>query len=484
MKQKKTMRLWQMIIILLLSVTMVITMFLPAFRVDSKARRKQIDVINKDEELLEQLEKNYNSQDGSSLFNIPDSLSESGDELGGMPDQGDETVEGADNEYTGVPETEDESSKRMIEDMENGLETFDENIEKYEEESNSHVIKISPFRIMTNSFEKLVLGNNITTKISAEMEKENPAFAAIEKSYNRSRILLWIVYISVLIVVVLILLGFFLKWNKFIPLIINTIYGVAAAIIFGYLRFAYIKGIAKHIDGADLGKLSWSEIFGLTGFNDISSSGLAKLLSAFYSIAFLMAFIIAIAFIIISVISMLTGNRAVNSNDFDLTDDWEIGNEIQTIAQGNIAEKGSNPFAEQGEAITQPASVPIEVSSKPSVFDPKPSKSSPAPKAQQMGQVRCTKGIAVGQGFMLPQDRKVIIGKSPQSANLVINNQNVSNIHCSIRYNPGMNTYIIKDHSMNGTFVNGVRLQKDAAIEYPAGTVLSLADGSNEITLG
>ena len=151
---------------------------------------------------------------------------------------------------------------------------------------------------------------------------------------------------------------------------------------------------------------------------------------------------------------------------------------------GNIAEKGSNPFAEQGEAITQPASVPIEVSSKPSVFDPKPSKSSPAPKAQQMGQVRCTKGIAVGQGFMLPQDRKVIIGKSPQSANLVINNQNVSNIHCSIRYNPGMNTYIIKDHSMNGTFVNGVRLQKDAAIEYPAGTILSLADGSNEITLG
>ena len=71
MKQKKTMRLWQMIIILLLSVTMIITMFSPAFRVDSKARRKQIDVINKDEELLGQLEKNYNSQDGSSLFNIP-----------------------------------------------------------------------------------------------------------------------------------------------------------------------------------------------------------------------------------------------------------------------------------------------------------------------------------------------------------------------------------------------------------------------------
>ena len=134
MKQKKTMRLWQMIIILLLSVTMIITMFSPAFRVDSKARRKQIDVINKDEELLGQLEKNYNSQDGSSLFNIPDSLSESSDELEDMPDRGDETVEGVDNEYTDVPEMEGESSKRMIEDMENDLDTFDENIEKYEKE--------------------------------------------------------------------------------------------------------------------------------------------------------------------------------------------------------------------------------------------------------------------------------------------------------------------------------------------------------------
>ena len=67
---------------------------------------------------------------------------------------------------------------------------------------------------------------------------------------------------------------------------------------------------------------------------------------------------------------------------------------------------------------------------------------------------------------------------------MVINNQHVSNIHCSVRYNAAHNSYIVKDHSTNGTFVNGARLPKDTAMEYPAGTVLTLADGSNKITLG
>lgn len=101
-----------------------------------------------------------------------------------------------------------------------------------------------------------------------------------------------------------------------------------------------------------------------------------------------------------------------------------------------------------------------------------------------MGQVRCTKGVAAGQGFSLPEDRKVVVGKSSQSANMVLAHPNVSKIHCSIRFKAATNSYIVKDHSLNGTFVNGVRLQKDAPMELPAGTTLTLADGSNEIKLG
>ena len=39
-------------------------------------------------------------------------------------------------------------------------------------------------------------------------------------------------------------------------------------------------------------------------------------------------------------------------------------------------------------------------------------------------------------------------------------------------------------HSTNGTYVNGARIQKDVPMSFPAGTVLQLADGSNEIKLG
>ena len=67
---------------------------------------------------------------------------------------------------------------------------------------------------------------------------------------------------------------------------------------------------------------------------------------------------------------------------------------------------------------------------------------------------------------------------------MVITGQYVSGLHCSVRYNAQRNTYIVKDHSSNGTYVNGLKLPKETEMEYPAGTTLVLADGSNKITLG
>lgn len=107
-----------------------------------------------------------------------------------------------------------------------------------------------------------------------------------------------------------------------------------------------------------------------------------------------------------------------------------------------------------------------------------------AQQQPQMGQVVCIKGVAAGQGFSLPETAKIVVGKSRQNTNMLINSPMVSNVHCSIRYKAATNTYIVKDHSTNGTYVNGTRLQKDMPMSFPAGTVLQLADGSNEIKLG
>lgn len=134
------------------------------------------------------------------------------------------------------------------------------------------------------------------------------------------------------------------------------------------------------------------------------------------------------------------------------------------------------PFAAANVELDQP---------KPFIVPEPTPVPAPAPlKQKAMGSVRCTEGVAKGQGFRLPEERKVVVGKSPQRATLVINNPHISNVHCSIRYHVDKNIYIVKDHSTNGTFVSGVRLQREVAVECPAGTVLSLADGENKITLG
>lgn len=106
------------------------------------------------------------------------------------------------------------------------------------------------------------------------------------------------------------------------------------------------------------------------------------------------------------------------------------------------------------------------------------------PAGKSMGCIYVNKGCAKGKGFMLPQDRKVVVGKNRQKANLIIDAEYISNVHCSIRYNENRKSYIIKDHSSNGTYVDGRRLPKDVAMEYPAGTILSLANGQDEIKLG
>ena len=101
-----------------------------------------------------------------------------------------------------------------------------------------------------------------------------------------------------------------------------------------------------------------------------------------------------------------------------------------------------------------------------------------------MGKVQCIRGSAKGQGFQLPANSKVVVGKNSDKANLVINDSRVSNVHCSIQYNAENNTYIVTDLSTNGTFLNGTKLQKSVPVTCQAGSRITLVDDSNEILLG
>lgn len=465
MKQKRTMGIGQTICLLLLLVLLGVSMFLPVFRFNRSAIGS---AMNKTFDYM------FGHMDKSGLEQVYDK----------------EEMENA-----------KEEAKAEIPEM---SEDFEETMKELEKNNGVKLRQISAFRIMTNSYGKLIYGKNLTVEIKNNI-KEDDMFSKIDSKYNTLRIILWIIYILAFVILIVTILGAILHWTKFVIAGITTIYGLAAVAVFAYLRFglmnSIVKAMSKNTDFLD--DLGMSD---LVEFSVNIASILKKMLPSFYSIGFLADFILAILLVVTSVIILLTGNRrkavadnwdGMSTNDFNpfgaagVFPDSGSGASFgmtsvsdQPIMPDTAGFSPSTPDMDLTATPTAPlssmtsSSVAAAVSVASPAATPMPAVSAP------VGQVKCTLGSAVGQGFRLPADRKVVIGKSPQNANLVINHPNVSNIHCSVRYNASNNSYIVKDHSMNGTFVNGVRLQKEVPMAYPAGTVLSLADGTNQVTLG
>lgn len=409
MKQKNTMRIWQFVLLSLLLLFLGASMFLPVFHINGKVIMKAEKKVAADSEEYQSYLEEITEEDGDFI------------------------------------------KEEEIKEME---QNFDETIREYEKENGVSIRSISSFQIMTHSFQRLVKGRELTAE-EKKLQKENPASVKMYQRYHILRIVLWIVYMAAFAILFLAVLGMALDWVKYIIASLSMLYGVVSIAVFAYLRFGLAGTIAKILS---------YENTSLADFGDFLSMGdtagaFKKCLSAFYSIGFLVGFILSILLVVSSLLTMLLGNK-----------EYPNHSPFSPILPNEPSFTPESPFTPEPVIPSVPP-----ISSKQSILPVSP---------VSVGQVKCTKGIVAGQGFQLPADRKVIVGKSPQNANLVINHPNVSNIHCSIRYNPNHNSYIVKDHSLNGTFVNGVRLQKDIPMEYPAGTILSLADGTNQVTLG
>lgn len=415
MNGKKTMKAWQMIVAVVLLAAMMITIFLPAFHINGKSFRKAVEKV----------------VSGSQL---------------------DEAIGG----LTGY----------SMDDLESEI---DKALQEAEQENNVKVSSISVGNIMIKSADKF-FGTD------AE-DADDEATASVKSGYNTGRIIFWIIYIAVILVIVLVILGFVLEWSKYIPLGITAGYSLVAAGIFGFLRFATPGMVAK--------SSAFSELFSQIPLSEsLMSSMASKMIACFYGPAFLVAMIIAILSLVWSVVCMFVGGSAKEEVPVlvdgpgwqeprpDYDPDWaRKQRELEEKKrQEEIRRREEERLRREKEELERQKKE-LEEKIK-------------AQQQPQMGQVVCIKGVAAGQGFSLPETAKIVVGKSRQNTNMLINSPMVSNVHCSIRYKAATNTYIVKDHSSNGTYVNGTRLQKDVPMSFPAGTVLQLADGSNEIKLG
>ena len=415
MNGKKTMKAWQMIVAVVLLAAMMITIFLPAFHINGKSFRKAVEKV----------------VSGSQL---------------------DEAIGG----LTGY----------SMDDLESEI---DKALQEAEQENNVKVSSISVGNIMIKSADKF-FGTD------AE-DADDEATASVKSGYNTGRIIFWIIYIAVILVIVLVILGFVLEWSKYIPLGITAGYSLVAAGIFGFLRFATPGMVAK--------SSAFSELFSQIPLSEsLMSSMASKMIACFYGPAFLVAMIIAILSLVWSVVCMFVGGSAKEEVPVlvdgpgwqeprpDYDPDWaRKQRELEEKKrQEEIRRREEERLRREKEELERQKKE-LEEKIK-------------AQQQPQMGQVVCIKGVAAGQGFSLPETAKIVVGKSRQNTNMLINSPMVSNVHCSIRYKAATNTYIVKDHSTNGTYVNGARIQKDVPMSFPAGTVLQLADGSNEINLG
>ena len=438
MKQKKTLRLWQMLTILLLSVVLLITMFLPAYHINPDALQKGMEKA--------QAEENYYKDDA-------------------------------------------ERDK----DIKWYKKKFNKALKKEKKENETDNSTISGLKLMTKSLTDIRYNGKYDedyAKSKKGMGEE--IYNALNKKHTMTRVLLWMVYGMLLVVMFLTILGYCLKWNKYIPLIMDAVYGVLAAISFAVLRFGTISRINEEVRTLTENLIGYE-------FNNINTD---KFTNGFVSAAFLVGMLAALAILVISVLSMVLGNQIQENSDEeelipDSLDDWDRDwNPVPPEKKADFHPDGKNilysgnqkgvDLFSGGNDVTIPANNQVQDATPQNLETQPVVRKAHVRQREAAGKVQCTKGMTSGSvGYTLPQDRKVVVGKSPRQANLVIvNNERISNVHCTIRYNAATNSYMVRDHSTNGTFVNGVRLPKESVMEYPAGTVLGLADGKVEITLG
>ena len=137
---------------------------------------------------------------------------------------------------------------------------------------------------------------------------------------------------------------------------------------------------------------------------------------------------------------------------------------------------------------------PQPVQPAPQAYQPPQPVPAPAPFRQaqddqptvaQLGAIEGLSGDYKGASISLKPGEKIIIGRDPQSCNIVISSEkkDISRTHCSVKYDPYTDSFKVIDMSSNGTFVNGQRLIKDQEMQFQAGTVLSLGSGENQFKL-
>lgn len=104
---------------------------------------------------------------------------------------------------------------------------------------------------------------------------------------------------------------------------------------------------------------------------------------------------------------------------------------------------------------------------------------------EQSGAIVFTKGRLVGAIIRIKSNREIILGRSGNMADIVINDSKISRKHCSVLYDDETKEYHIVDFSQNGLYTkDGNRLPTKTQVQVKPGEEIWLGSSDNIFQLG
>ena len=93
-------------------------------------------------------------------------------------------------------------------------------------------------------------------------------------------------------------------------------------------------------------------------------------------------------------------------------------------------------------------------------------------------------GPLEGQSFPVPAYTNVLLGRSSQQCQIVVNTADISRKHTCICYHADRHTFVITDYSVNGTYsADRNRLIANTSIEVPDGSVFYIGNKQTSFRL-
>ena len=348
---------------------------------------------------------------------------------------------------------------------------FDDMLQETDMESSLNGMDIISGKAISKTVqESLDEINEIKEKDRSDTAKQ---YVVLAGQYKKLRLVLGVLYFLPLLLILLLVLSFALKWDKKISILPISIVSLLGTVVYGGGFFTFSNFMNKKIlVGPDYEEFSFVPKLSAEKYSDTILQTSKTIWDSFRGNGLLITGIIFALILGISIVVLVMNQNEMLS---DMTYGAGIDNVMPVAPEmpGGFGDIPTFPGGNNNQAAA-------DVFKEQNFFEPV----KPVTKEKPMGRVVCIEGIAKGKGCKFPEENKVLVGANPAKCSIVIASQYVSGVHFSVRYSAATNTYTVKDHSSNGSFVNGVRLQNGIPMAYPAGTIIVLADGSNKIKLG